>query len=73
MSLELQYKIKSNPMYHEFIRQNSIWYKYLNRNPNNFKYFVDAVKERYELKPSARFNKMLNNINMLQAFLDMLK
>ena len=40
MSLELQYKIKSNPMYHEFIRQNSIWYKYLNRNPNNFKYFV---------------------------------
>ena len=36
MDLYLQYKIKSNPNYIRFLRENSNWYKYLNRNPIYF-------------------------------------
>lgn len=73
MTIEVQYQIKSNPMYQKFLRENSIWYKYLNRDPNNFTSFISSMKDKYELKPSDRFNKMLNNINLIQNFLEVLK
>lgn len=73
MSIELQYKIKSNLMYQKFLRENSIWYKYLNRDPNLFNEFVNDMKDKYELNPSDRFNKVLNNISLIQNFLDVLK
>ena len=73
MSIDLQYKIKNNLMYQKFLRENSIWYKYLNRNPLSFNDFISNMKDKYELKPSDRLNKVLNNISLIQNFLDVLK
>lgn len=73
MTLETQFKINSNPNYIRFIRENSIWYKILNRDPMEFKKFEDAVKDKYKLKPSDRINKMIDDINMLQKFIEVLK
>lgn len=73
MSINLQYKIKNNLMYQKFLRENSIWYKYLNRNPLLFNDFISDMKDKYELKPSDRLNKVLNNISLIQNFLDVLK
>lgn len=73
MSIDLQYKINSDPNYVRFLRENSHWYKYLNRDSNYFKDFVLDMKDKYGLKPTDRLNKMLDNINMLQMFIDVLK
>lgn len=73
MTLDIQFKINSNPNYQRFIRENPIWYKILNRDPLEFKNFVLEVKDKYELKVSDRINKMLDSINTLQTFLDVLK
>lgn len=73
MSIDLQYKINSDPNYVRFLRENSHWYKYLNRDSNYFKDFVLDMKDKYGLKPTDRLNKMLDNINMLQKFIDVLK
>lgn len=73
MTLELQYQLKTNPNYIKFLREYSYWYKLLNRNPVNFKEFVEDMKDKYKLKPTDRLNKMLENINMLQTFLDVLR
>ena len=73
MTLDVQFKINSNMIYQRFIRENPIWYKILNRDPLEFKNFVLDVKDKYELKVSDRINKMLDNINTLQTFLDVLK
>ena len=73
MSIDLQYKIKNNLMYQKFLRETSIWYKYLNRNPLSFNDFISDMKDKYELKPSDRLNKVLNNISLIQNFLDVLK
>ena len=73
MSIDLQYKIKNNLMYQKFLRENSIWYKYLNRNPLSFNDFISDMKDKYELKPSDRLNKVLNNISLIQNLLDVLK
>lgn len=73
MTLDVQFKIKSNPNYLRFIRENPIWYKILNRDPLQFQNFVEEVKDKYELKVTDRINKMFDNINTLQTFLDVLK
>ena len=73
MTLETQFKINSNPNYIRFIRENSIWYKILNIDQLEFKKFEDALKDKYKLKPSDRINKMIDDINMLQKFIEVLK
>ncbi len=73
MTLDIQYKLNSNINYIKFIRENPKWYKILNRDPLSFREFIMDMKDKYELKPMDRVNKLLNNITMLQSFLDVLK
>jgi len=73
MNIDLQYKIASNPRYQSFLRENSHWYKYLNRDSSYLKDFDLDMKDKYVLKPTDRLNKMLDNINTLQMFIDVLK
>ena len=73
MNLSLQYKINQDPRLKQFLRENSYWYKYLNRSERYYKEFVNDMKDKYKLKPTDRLNKMVDNINMVSSFLDVLK
>ena len=73
MSLEVQFKIKNNPNNLKFLHENSYWYKYLNRNELYYKDFIEDMKDKYKLKPTDRINKMIDNMNMISSFLDVLK
>ena len=73
MNLNTQFKIKNNPLLQKYIRENSYWYKYLNRNPDLFNYMVQDMKEQYKLTTSDRINNALNSIGMLQSLIDVLK
>lgn len=73
MTLELQFKIKSNPNYVKYLRENSFWYKELNRNPDSFRLFEEKMKEDYHLRPSDRVSKVIDTIDMLQTVLSTLK
>lgn len=73
MSIELQYKIANDVNLSRFLKEYSYWYKYLNRKDEYFKDFVLDMKDKYRLKTSDKFNKMLDNINMLQMFIDVFK
>lgn len=73
MSIELQMTINNDPRLKEFIREYPIWYKYLNRNPNNIKSFISTMKDTYKLNTSDKISKTMDNLSMIQAFLDVLK
>ena len=73
MSIELQYRIANDVNLSRFLKEYSYWYKYLNRSDEYFKDFVFDMKDKYGLKTSDRFNKMLDNISMLQMFIDVFK
>lgn len=73
MTLELQFKIKNNPNYLKYLRENSIWYKILNRDPSMFKVFVEEVKKEYHLRTSDKINKTLQMIELLQNVVTTLK
>ena len=49
MNLETIIKIKNDAMIQKYIRENSYWYKALNRNPNLMPYLIDNMKKDYKL------------------------
>ncbi len=73
MTVDVQLKINSDPRLKSFIRDYPIWYKRLNRNPNLFNEFVDDMKDKYKLTTADKLNRTLDNITMLQTFLDALR
>lgn len=73
MTLEVQFKLKNNSYYQKYIRENSHWYKILNRNPSMFKYFEEKVREDYKLRTSDRISKVLSTIEMVQNIVSSFK
>ena len=73
MIYELQRRIDNDINLKKYLRENSFWYKKLNRNPNSFSSFVEEMKVAYKLTTGDKINKTLDNINMLSSFLDVLK
>lgn len=73
MNLDLQFRIKNNPKYLQYLRENSYWYKILNRNPLMFDRFVEKVKEDYKLRASDKISKALSTIEMFQNIISSLK
>ena len=73
MTLEIQFKIKNNPNYLRYLRENSYWYKILNRNPSSFKKFEEEVKEKYGLRASDKIEKALETFSLVQNMISNLK
>lgn len=73
MHLDLQYRLNQDENAHTFLRENSYWYKYLNRSSIYYKDFINDMKDKYKLKPADRINQMMDNINLVKSFLDVLK
>lgn len=73
MSLDVQFKLKNNPNYIRYIRENSNWYKILNRDPSMFKMFEDEVKEKYKLRPTDRISRALDTLELLQNVVSTLR
>ena len=73
MTVEIQMKLNSNPFFKKYIRENSEWYKILNREPNMFKMFEEKVKEESKLRPTDRIKKTLDTIELVENILTTLK
>ena len=73
MNLETMHRIKTNPNNLRYLRENSSWYKYLNRNRFYLKNFEEEMKEKYKLKTEDKINKVVESINMAQKIMDILK
>ena len=73
MTFDIQYRINNDINLKKFLRENSYWYKELNRNSAAFKYFAQDMKVKYKLTPADKLNKTMDNISLIQSFLDVLK
>ena len=73
MRYDIWMNISSNPIQKQFLRENSYWYKYLNRSSRYYKDFISDMKDKYKLTTIDKLNKMADNINMFKSFLDVLK
>ena len=73
MRLDIQFKLKSNPNYIKYLRENSYWYKILTRDPNMFKEFVNEVKINYKLRPIDKIEDAISTIEMLGMIMNSMK
>lgn len=69
MILDIQFKLKSNKMYLDYLHAHSYWYKMLNRDPSSFNSFIEKVKEEYHLRPIDRINKTIDAIDMVSTII----
>lgn len=65
MRFDVQLKLKENPLYVKFIRENSQWYKILNRNPDKFNDMVNAMKVKYKLRATDKINNVLDSVDLV--------
>lgn len=72
MTLELQFKLKSEPLLIKYLHENSYWYKQLNRNPYKFDEFINNMKTEYKLRTSDKLNKALSTFEMISSILSSL-
>ena len=69
MTLDLQFKLKSNPLYLTYLHENSNWYKILNRNPSLISNMTDEMKDKYKLHTSDKIEEIGNKISMIESIL----
>lgn len=73
MNLETQFKLKSNSNYKRYIRENSNWYKILNREPERFNDMINEVKENYRLRPTDKIGDFADKLSMVSNILSIFK
>jgi hypothetical protein len=65
MPLEIQMRLRENPLYIKYLRENSSWYKKLIRNPNSFNEFKDEMRIEYKLRPIDKISKTVDTLNIV--------
>ncbi|MBE6161279.1 MAG: hypothetical protein E7158_03565 [Firmicutes bacterium] len=73
MKTEIWMKLENDPKMSNYLKINSEWYKYLNRNPINYQKFVNAMKEKYKIRTSDKINSVIDNIDTVSSILNILK
>jgi 6-phosphogluconate dehydrogenase len=73
MNLETQFKLRSNSNYQKYIRENSHWYKTLNREPEKFNDMVNEAKEYYKLRPTDRIGDFVDKLDVINNILSIFK
>ena len=73
MMYDIRERINRDVNLKKYLRENSNWYKRLNRSRNSFPYFVEEMMVNYKLTTEDKINKTIDNISMLQGFLDVFK
>ena len=73
MLVEMQIKIRNNPYLYRYLRDNSSWYKALNRDPNSIKQMEIEMKNAYKLNLTDKIDNLSQKIDMVRTFIDILK
>ena len=73
MRLDIQYRIKENPMYVQFLRENSFYYKLLTRSPDLFSDFERNARERFKVRTIDKLEKLSSTMDLINSLVSTLK
>lgn len=73
MDTKIKIMIDSNPDYKRYLRTNSYWYKTLNRNHLMIDNFIREVKEKYKLRTTDKINDIMDKVDMISKFINVLR
>ena len=70
MKIEVLNKLKEDKKYLSFLRENSNWYKELNRNSENLDLFIKKMKEKYKLRTIDKVDNIVNSVDIITKILN---
>ena len=73
MEFLLQQKLEEDAKMAALLKENSYWYKELNRDSDNYKNFVKAMKDKYHLKVTDKISDDIDNMDIITGILENLK
>lgn len=73
MELNTLYRLKNDDKMHKFLRENSDWYKYLNRYAGNYDKFIKAMKKKYRLNPTDKISDVIDNFDLITSVIGTIK
>ena len=73
MTINTQMKILNTKNHYAYLKENSNWIKELNRNDINIKNFFEFTKDNYSLRMTDRVVDFVDNIDMIQKVLSVIK
>ena len=57
--------------YLKYLRENSNYYKELNRDPNNYNKFVKDMKEKYKLRTIDKVDNFVDSVDLITIIINM--
>ncbi len=73
MDIIVQQKLNADKKMLDYLKENSYWYKDLNRDSDNYMKYVKAMKDKYHLKITDKINNAIDNIDIISSVLNALK
>ena len=73
MDISTQQKIFSNDLLHRYLRENSHWYKILNRHPELITNMIQEMKDRYKLNTGDKIERFGERLSMIESILKVLE
>ncbi len=70
MKVEVLNKLKEDKKFLMFLRQNSDWYKILNRNPEEVDLFIKKMKEKYKLRTIDKVDNIIDGVDLITKILN---
>lgn len=61
-------KIKKDKLF-EYLKLNSFYIKYLNRNPLYYETFKKIIKEKYNLRVTDKVSNVINDIELVSSII----
>lgn len=72
MHIHNQMMINQNPLLKRYLRENSHYYKQINRNPEIINKIYQEMQKTYKLTLNDRLDKVKDNLTMINSFMDIL-
>lgn len=73
MQLYNQISLKEDPKLYNYLKENSHYYKFLNRDTINAKIFEKEMKTKYKERTTDKLSNAVENIELISSILNIFK
>lgn len=70
MNKIIKEKLVKDPKYLNFLRENSSWYKVLNRDKNKYEDFIKEMKIKYRLRAIDKVDDIIDSVDLITKIIN---
>lgn len=70
MFYEVKDKLDKDSRFKRYLRENSNWYKELNRDPNSYNNFVKEMKKKYKLRTIDKIDNFVDTVDLVTKIIN---